>query len=165
MRAIIRTSRLNYSSPRFDTSDIIQDSIIQVIGQVQLDEKQPQKVCHSWLRSVTLGHLAKHLRFNNAGKRSVKREKGRARYVDLENGKSNPASLSADGELIEIIVNSLGELEPLQRQIVSKRFFQHATYEEISQELNISIYSVRAGLLRALEQLRRKFDADHVETC
>ena len=161
MRRILKRNRPNYRSARFDTSDVLQDSIAQVARQSRDDEGRARPVSEKWLRSVALGHLAKHLRFHKAGKRSVSHEMDQARYRSLDRSTLDPANQIARRELVEKMLRSLTELDPQQRQIVTLRVFEHLTYGEIADRMNIGIHLVRSGLSHSLKRLRNQVEAAH----
>ena len=54
---------------------------------------------------------------------------------------------------IQIIRNIVEQLKPNYRRLVKLRYFKEYSYEEISQELNIPIGTVKAQLFRSREQL------------
>ena len=87
----LRSSGRHVSNSRFDTSDVIQESLIQIWSECQQscfasnDESLPrdatgdkpvQSFSFARLRRIALGHLSKQFRFHGAAKRAVRRESG-----------------------------------------------------------------------------------------
>ena len=154
LRGLISRKRRNYASPRFDTSDVVQESMLQLIDEAADQENTP--IGNGLLNKVADGHLAKQLRYHSAAKRSVKKEvAGSDKYVAQFNGE-DPCEASIRSELTEKAVNALADFEELPRMIVTLRFFHDATYEQIAQELNVSVYVVKSQLKSALQYLNQQ---------
>ncbi len=160
LRSLIRVNRRNYSSPRFDTSDVVQESMIQVVKEL---DKSPhrEEVSQSWLQKIAFGNFIKHLRFHSAACRATGREEGKARFATGLNYGTDPSDALSKSEMIQKAVGSLSNLSDQQRQIVCLRFFEEATYDEIAAKLQISVNSVRSGLNAALEFIQAQMTFDH----
>lgn len=158
LRILIRRKRKNYVSPRFDTSDIVQESMLQLIDEVA--ERGDEPIGNGLLEKVASGHLAKQLRYHNAAKRSVGKEEVRTDFHAQNLNVENPCEVSIRSELTEKALNGLAELDDLPRQIVTRRFFQDATYEQIAEQLNVSVYVVKTQLKTALQYLNSQIGSE-----
>lgn len=164
LRAILKTSKFEYTTPRFDTSDILQESIIQVAKEIDDKQDTEPNVSNAWLKTVAFGHLANLRRFNHAAKRSVKRENGKNSAAETTMIEFDPLEVSSKKEQVAIALEALAELTPVQRQIVHLRFFEQATYEQIAERVNVTVHNVRVHLTNSLRRIRAKVAPDHEST-
>ncbi len=55
--------------------------MIQIVNE--LGDQPATRMPQRWLRKIAIGHLAKHLRFHSAEKRSIEREQGNGNAMEL----------------------------------------------------------------------------------
>ncbi|WP_371377310.1 RNA polymerase sigma factor [Thalassotalea aquiviva] len=60
------------------------------------------------------------------------------------------------------LVDAMGRLPINQRTVVELKFFQHFTFEEISEQLGVSINTVKSRLYTALDKLKITLEVDYV---
>ena len=159
LRRIIRRNRRNYVSPRFDTSDVVQESMLQLLGDGDSNDDDIAEISNGLLGTVAQGHLAKQLRFHNAAKRSVEREDPASVGPQSYFVGTDPCDASMRAELTEKAINALAELDELHRKVVTLRFFEDATLDQIAERLEINVYTVRSKLAEALQHLNQKLDS------
>ncbi|HEX5808229.1 MAG TPA: sigma-70 family RNA polymerase sigma factor [Anaerolineales bacterium] len=77
-----------------------------------------------------------------------------------ENDRSpgNPSSGSEDRELRAYLHRAIEQLDEHYRLLVSLRYQNELSYEEIASTLNLPLGTVKTGLFRAKEQLRRALE-------
>jgi RNA polymerase sigma factor (sigma-70 family) len=59
-----------------------------------------------------------------------------------------------EGELAQVLRNAIDELPPRQKQLLQLRFYEHLSYEEISQKTQLSTRTVYNKLHEAIKKLR-----------
>lgn len=140
----------NTARHRFDTSDVVQESLIQI--WLNLDEADLRRLieCKSWLRKIALGHRAKLKRRHLAKKRSV--------YMEslLDNSFLNePAPTSAEAKLdfderVGMVMHEMENLEELDQQIVIRYIFENESFLKIAFDIERDSQFVRRRYKRAI---------------
>ena len=82
--------------------------------------------------------------FNNEGKRTS---------FDIISNELMPDQEMEKSQRIAILRGIVNKLKPKYRELVKLRYFKEKTYEEISEDLDIPIGTVKAQLYRSREQL------------
>jgi len=65
----------------------------------------------------------------------------------------DPAEAMIKSQIVDLVRNVVQKLKPRYRQLVEMRYFQELSYDEISQELNLPLGTVKAQLFRSRELL------------
>ena len=167
----LRSSGRHVSNSRFDTSDVIQESLIQIWSECQQscltnnDESLPryatggnlpgQSFSFARLRRIALGHLSKQFRFHGAAKRAVRRESGLSSSSVLEDDLGSSEICELRELYAEFMVN-LNLLEDIPQAVVFRRIFKDESFRTISKELDMTIYAVRTIYQKAIGQLKSK---------
>ncbi len=163
----LRKSKRRISTRRFDDSDVVQESLIQIWSEYSAgtrarevnSSKRPVQIeclesaSHSWIRHIVFGHLAKHYRRHGAAKRSVGREESYPTHY-LPGSNATPLSICEMRELKRKFLCSLGQLSGVQRLVVVRRIFEGQTFGSIADELDESRYFVRTEYKAAIKRLR-----------
>ncbi|MEM9410392.1 MAG: sigma-70 family RNA polymerase sigma factor [Planctomycetota bacterium] len=161
LRGIVRRKRRHYKSARFDTSDVLQESLLQLMNDYSDVSDDGSAVSMGLLDRIASGHLAKQLRYHHAKKRSIQREDPSAEVMPeaFANG-TNPEERTVHAEEIEHLFNALAQLDERQQKIVHLRFFEGLTYDQIANRLQIKSHIVRNQLGKALEYLQAQLEID-----
>ena len=136
---------------RFNTSDVLQEGIIQLLQKFNKEKKAPE-ITQSYLNRVASGHATKLRRQHTAKQRDVKAESDRPE-----------AGASHDGDTLEVeqshsvLVRCLGELDPMERDIVDRRVFQRMSFNAIAEQLQLSESGVRRKYQSSLKKLKQLF--------
>ena len=77
---------------------------------------------------------------------------------ETDRSPGNPSSESEDRELRSYLHRAIEELDEHYRLLVSLRYQNELSYEEIASTLNLPLGTVKTGLFRAKEQLRRALE-------
>jgi RNA polymerase sigma-70 factor (ECF subfamily) len=77
---------------------------------------------------------------------------------ETDRSPGNPSSGSEDRELRSYLHRAIEELDEQYRLLVSLRYQHELSYEEIASTLNLPLGTVKTGLFRAKEQLRRALE-------
>ena len=137
--------------------DLVQDVFLNVwnLGEAMWEiECMKAYLCRS-VRNTALKHLDREKtaqRWVNEEKHALPRTTNRA------------DALLRSNELEREIKMSLDALPERRRQIFFLSRFQHLTYQEIANELEISVKTVETQMMRALKLLRERLDSYLVTT-
>lgn len=161
----LRKSKRQVSTRRFDTSDVIQESLIQIWSECSADDhaaceserpvhtERLETASYAWLRRIVLGHLAKQHRYHGAAKRSFRSEE-KYPSSSLPGGDASPLSNCQSRELQQEFLVSLSRLTDVQRLVILRRIFEEESFSSIATELDCTLYFVRSEYKRAIKQLR-----------
>ncbi len=186
IRRLIHRNSPRCSNSRFDTSDVVQEALIQTWlekGKHHVDsvpgspdgkqdeplqtstelanedhDKDRRKVSNVWLNIVSKGHLAKAFRHHFAGKRSLNKETTPDKNHDSESRAAGPVQQAEENEMTRLVLLAINDLDDLQRAIIRKRCFGGQSVTAVSAELGITEYRVKAETRAALAQLEESLN-------
>ena len=118
---------------------------------------KPDFVFSTWLFTVARNHTIDYLRKNKLPTFSIDRmmenEEGKKSNFDLESKDPNPEQVLMKKQRIKILRTIVNQLKPKYRDLVKLRYFKEFSYDEIAQELELPLGTVKAQLHRSREQL------------
>ena len=145
-----------FRSARFDTSDIVQEGMLQVWIEACKENSQPFNANSTYLKKVGAGQTSAQIRRATAKKRSVANEES-IPCDSIANGELlAPHENAIRDEQIMQMMRSVSSLPLLQQQVVLRRYFDQMTLQRISDDLEITIDVVRTALKNALTTLRKE---------
>lgn len=152
LRRAVRTQRAVTSNSRFDTSDVIQESAIQVWQHASKSNVSASQINTAWLNTVVFGHFCKLHRFHLAAKRSTKNEVRETDRVEAvrQGSPENEASRKENAIRLLKAMESLGEMEA---QVVMAKFYQDKSLSEIAVELEVPRHRLETIYRRAVKEL------------
>lgn len=141
---------------RVDTSDVVQEGLIQAWQNMDTFQAKSEGEFRSWTRKVAKGRLANARRKHMAERRTVKSEvspkAGMLERIGTEDGLQGTHFAPEDVERLRL---AIGQLPDRLQLIVCRRYFDNATFEAIAAEIGSSAGGARTMCLRAIKQLRR----------
>src|SRR5579863_9192623 len=152
-------------SARLDAADIVQEVFAEASRKAAGFFKNRPVVFTAWLEQIALDRI-RHVHRDHiwSEKRSVLRETGRvqgtaedypgAPVVQLQARAKTPSSFVAGKELQEKLAGLLDELPEDERTILTLRFREQLSVEQVACQLGITRENVRTRQLRALRRLR-----------
>jgi RNA polymerase sigma-70 factor (ECF subfamily) len=153
-------------SQRVDASDIVQDVLLEASQRLADYLREPNMPFSLWLRHLARDRIIDmHRRHRQAERRSVDREQSLSRKrsdspssVDLMGQLSDPnitpAAAALRREFQSRFLDVLGELEPVDRDVLMMRHFEHMTNSEVAEVLGLSQPAAGMRYLRALRRVR-----------
>jgi len=154
---------------RIDPSDVVQEALAEAHQHLDgyLDDRPLPFFL--WLRKLTCNHLVDLYRQHVvAQKRSVLREEvshpalpdeSAVELADrLAADSTSPSSAAQQGELRLRVLTLLQELSDNDREILTLRYLEGLTVEEIAAVLDLSVSAVKVRHFRAVERLRQRLD-------
>ena len=159
IRKVVKNRNQTRSARRFDTGDIVQETVLQLWkqGMLPTDSQESIEVDQALLATMAKGHLAKNIRNHHAAKRDVDREQA----VD-------PIQLTKDDSPLERMMKleqsdamqaALNQLEATERIVIYRRFFGKSTTTRIAEDLGLPVDVVRGHLKRGVRNLKRLLQA------
>lgn len=147
-----------YSS-RVDTSDVVQESMVQLWQDWDRFRGQTVGEIRSWMYQVAKGHLHKARRFHRAAKRNVQTESSNA--VDpSECQTATPDREAVRAEERLRLSIAVEQLPPHLKQVVQLRIFGQMSFREVGEVIDVDKGEARNLFLQALRRLRLHFDND-----
>jgi RNA polymerase sigma-70 factor, ECF subfamily len=152
---------------RLDSSDIVQDVLIEANRRLDDFIAQEGMPFHLWLRQLARDRIIDmHRRHRAAEMRSVDKEQrlqsggfgdrsSLELAAQLRDPELTPAAMALKNELQERFVAALEELSEEDRDIITMRNFEHLTNTEVAQALGLSQPAAGMRYLRALQRLRQ----------
>ncbi|MDA3892286.1 MAG: sigma-70 family RNA polymerase sigma factor [Salinivirgaceae bacterium] len=148
-----------------NTSDA-EDLTIEAFGKAfkNIEQYSPSFAFSTWLFKIASNNCIDFLRKKKARQLSIYNSSSEAEN-DSGNGINEETSLSIQSDMLDpeeslikdqkkILLRELVDnLKPRYRQLVELRYFKEYSYEEIADELDIPIGTVKAQLFRARELL------------
>jgi len=137
---------------KFETYAIqrIRGKIIDELRKVQIKPRvtNPDNTSEPYYSNVSLN-------------RSVDDEDGFMLYEVLPDDSEEPDEIAEKNEAKELLVEAIKDLEERDRLILSLYYYEHLSYKEIAQMLNITISRISQIHTRIIENLRTKLAHIH----
>ena len=139
--------------------EIAKDLTIEALGKAfkKLHLYVPDYVFSTWLFTIAKNNCIDYLRKNKLPTISIDRlmvnDKGEEQSFDIPTETDNPEQKMIKQQRIQILRQIVEQLKPNYRFLVKLRYFKEMSYEEIADELNMPLGTVKAQLHRSREQL------------
>lgn len=144
-----------YVGVRQDAEDICQESFKRAF--MALDLYDPKFAFSTWIFVIARNTAIDHLRKNS-----------QVSIIDINSPSEEMAPtpdpvISPEDEMIgtqtyKLLLEEIERLDPKYRDVAQLRFLKEYAYEEIAQELEIPLNTVRTRLKRAKDILTKKID-------
>lgn len=143
-----------------------EDLTIEAFGKAfrNIDQYSPSFAFSTWLFKIASNNCIDFLRKKKARQLSIYNSSASSDH-NSGNGINEETSLSIQSDLLDpeetlildqkkvLLRELVDNLKPRYRQLVDLRYFKEYSYEEIAEELDIPIGTVKAQLFRARELL------------
>ena len=142
-----------------NNSDDADDLTIEAFGKAfkRLHQYTPQFAFSTWLFKIASNNCIDHIRKKRINALSLDagytNSDGETREITIADGKLDPEETMEKMERVKKMREVVTKLKPRYRELVELRYFKELSYEEISQELDIPLGTVKAQLFRAREFL------------
>jgi len=144
---------------KISDQDIAKDLTIESLGKAfkKLHLYKPDFTFSTWIFTVARNHTIDYFRKKKLPTFSIDKmminEDGRKSNFDLESKDPNPEQILMKKQRIKILRSIVDQLKPKYRDLVKLRYFKEYSYEEVAQELNLPLGTVKAQLHRSRNQL------------
>jgi RNA polymerase sigma-70 factor (ECF subfamily) len=146
---------------RDDAAELTQDTFVKVLENI--NSFRGKSSFYTWLFRVAVNHTLNYCkrRFKlspvslDAENDQIEERKGKiAALLEAPDG-LDPAEVAQQKELLQIIVNLIGQLKQEYRVVLVLRDIEQMTYAEIAEVLQIETGTVKSRLSRARVNLRQ----------
>lgn len=148
-----RLEKKGIPNPRYDTSDIAQESILQLLKERK--RRGDLTVNQSYLSQVGSGNAKRMLRTQLAQKRSLGAEQNGVQLNEFPQADSDPALNVIQQERFLNVIKAISMLSADQQLVVYRRFFDQLPFTEIASELEVTYDTVRGLYQQATKRLRQ----------
>lgn len=142
-----------------DNRDDAEDLTIEAFGKAfrRLQQYTPQFAFSTWLFKIATNNCIDFIRKKRIRAISIDQgfqtEDGETLEISVKDAVLDPAEAMQKEERIRKMREIVDKLKPRYRKLVEMRYFDEMAYEEIAEELNLPLGTVKAQLFRAREFL------------
>ena len=139
--------------------DDADDLTIEAFGKAfsRLDQYSPSYAFSTWLFKIASNNCIDFIRKKRIKVTSmntgITTNDGEVIYVDARAQTLNPEETIIHGQKVVHMRMLVSKLKPRYRELIEKRYFEELSYEEIAEELNLPLGTVKAQLFRARDFL------------
>lgn len=139
--------------------DDAEDLTIEAFGKAfnRLHQYTPNYAFSTWLFKIATNNCIDFLRKKKKNVLSIdnrlENEDGDAFMIELKSGNRNPEEEAIREQKIQLMRSVVKRLKPRYQTLVELRYFKEMSYDEIAEELNLPLGTVKAQLFRARDFL------------
>ena len=143
-------------------TDDADDLTIEAFGKAfnRLHQYTPKYAFSTWLFRIATNNCIDFIRKRKMNTLSIDKglndNEGREMKIDIQENNPNPEEKFIIKQKIRIMREIVEELKPRYRQLIVLRYFREYSYEEISEEIDLPLGTVKAQLFRAREKLYKR---------
>ncbi len=134
-----------------------EDLMIEAFGKAfkNIDQYTPNFAFSTWLFKIATNNCIDFIRKKRASTVSIDQsnENQDTQTVTIQSDTPDPEEHMINNQKIKLLRDVVAKLKPRYRTLVELRYFKEYSYEEISDELELPIGTVKAQLFRARELL------------
>lgn len=140
-------------------SDDADDLTIEAFGKAfsRLNQYSPSFAFSTWLFKIASNNCIDFIRKKRIHVTSmdtgVTTDDGETIFFDAQSNTLDPEEHIMQKQKVKHMRLLVSKLKPRYRELVEKRYFEELSYEEISEELNLPLGTVKAQLFRARDFL------------
>jgi RNA polymerase sigma factor (sigma-70 family) len=142
-----------------NNKDDAEDLTVEAFGKAfkRLSQYTPNFAFSTWLFRIATNNCIDFIRRKRKNTFSLDRpiedEEGGEMMVDIKSDTMDPEEHIMKKQKIMMLHDLVDKLKPRYRTLIEMRYFQELSYEEIAQELDLPLGTVKAQLFRAREFL------------
>jgi len=134
-----------------------EDLMIEAFGKAfkNINQYTPNFAFSTWLSKIATNNCIDFIRKKRASTISIDQsaEDQDSQSVTIQSDTPDPEEHMINNQKIKLLREVVAKLKPRYRTLVELRYFKEYSYEEISEELELPIGTVKAQLFRARELL------------
>ena len=145
-------------------TDDADDLTIEAFGKAfnRLEQYSPSFAFSTWLFKIASNNSIDFIRKKRIQVTSMdsgfSNSDGESIQIDARSTGLNPEETIIQGQRIDHMRLLVSKLKPKYRELVEKRYFEERSYEEIAEEMNLPLGTVKAQLFRARDFLASMLD-------
>lgn len=142
-----------------NNTDDADDLTIEAFGKAfnRLEQYSPTYAFSTWLFKIASNNCIDFIRKKRIKVTSmdsgIKTDDGDVLYFDAQSNTMDPEETIMHNQKVLHMRELVSKLKPRYRVLVEKRYFEELSYEEISEELDLPLGTVKAQLFRARDFL------------
>lgn len=139
--------------------ELAKELTIETFGKAfnKIHQYTPKFAFSTWLYSIARNNMIDYMRKKKLPTISLENayesDEEDAQVLQVPSNLLSPEAELEKKQRIKILRNIVEQLNPNYRDLVKLRYFKEYTYDEIAEELNLPIGTVKARLHRSREQL------------
>ncbi len=145
-----------------DAEDLTMEAFAKAFKK--LSSYAPNYAFSTWLFKIAINNTIDYIRKKKLKTMSIDEPlqiNGKQDFAqNINSGSSNPEQVMMHAEKLQIVRNYIDKLSAKYKMMIELRYFEELTYEEISEELDIPLGTVKAQLFRAKELLHQLMQAN-----
>jgi len=134
-----------------------EDLMIEAFGKAfkNIDQYTPSFAFSTWLFKIATNNCIDFIRKKRASLISIDQtnDDQEVQSITIQSDTPDPEEHMINEQKIKLLREVVSKLKPRYRILVELRYFKEYSYEEISDELNVPLGTVKAQLFRARELL------------
>ena len=140
-------------------NDDADDLTIEAFGKAfnRIEQYSPNYAFSTWLFKIASNNCIDFIRKKRINITSMDHaytnDEGDGVSIDVESNTMDPEEVIIRKQKVKMMRKIVAQLKPRYRELVEKRYFEELTYEEIAEEMDLPLGTVKAQLFRAREFL------------
>lgn len=145
-------------------ADDADDLTIEAFGKAfsRLDQYSPSFAFSTWLFKIASNNCIDFMRKKRVKLTSMEtgitKDNGESVRYDAKSNTLDPEEIIIHNQKVKHMRELVSQLKPRYRELVEKRYFEELSYEEIAEELNLPLGTVKAQLFRARDFLAQMME-------
>jgi RNA polymerase sigma-70 factor (ECF subfamily) len=140
-----------------NNSSDAEDLMIEAFGKAfkNIDQYTPSFAFSTWLFKIASNNCIDFIRKRRTSTISIDQnsEDQDAQSITIQSNDLDPEEHMINDQKIKLLRDVVSKLKPRYKKLVELRYFNEYSYEEISEELDLPLGTVKAQLFRARELL------------
>jgi RNA polymerase sigma-70 factor (ECF subfamily) len=140
-------------------TDDAEDLTIEAFGKAfnRINQYTPNYAFSTWLFKIASNNCIDHIRKKRVSITSMDHaytnENGERVGLEIDGGHLDPEEVFIQQQKVKTMREVVDKLKPRYRTLIIKRYFEELTYDEIAEEMDLPLGTVKAQLFRAREFL------------
>jgi RNA polymerase sigma-70 factor (ECF subfamily) len=145
-------------------ADDADDLTIEAFGKAfsRLDQYSPSFAFSTWLFKIASNNCIDFMRKKRVKLTSMEtgitKDNGESIRYDAKSNTLDPEETIIHNQKVKHMRELVSQLKPRYRELVEKRYFEELSYEEIAEELDLPLGTVKAQLFRARDFLAQMME-------
>ncbi len=145
-------------------NDDADDLTIEAFGKAfsRLDQYSPSFAFSTWLFKIASNNCIDFIRKKRIKLTSMDtgytNDEGESITIDARSVTRDPEETIIHNQKVKHMRHLVSKLKPRYRELIEKRYFEELSYEEIADELNLPLGTVKAQLFRARDFLAQMME-------
>jgi len=141
-----------------------EDLTIEAFGKAfsRLDQYSPNFAFSTWLFKIASNNSIDFIRKKRIKLTSMDtgyfNEEGESITIDAKDSMRDPEESIIHNQKVKHMRNLVSKLKPRYKELIEKRYFEELSYEEIAEDLNLPLGTVKAQLFRARDFLAQMME-------